>query len=84
MAHTLSTKKRIRQGKVRKSRNTGYKRRMKNKTAKAIATDSKDKVTALKEAYSATDKAAKKGVIHKNTAARKKSRLAKKLSSQGS
>lgn len=33
----------------------------------------------LQKAYSALDKAAKKGVIHKNTAARKKSRLAKAI-----
>jgi len=34
---------------------------------------------ALRRAMSALDKAAKKGVIHKNQAARRKSRLAKKL-----
>jgi len=33
----------------------------------------------LRRAMSALDKAAKKGVIHKNQAARRKSRLAKKL-----
>lgn len=33
----------------------------------------------LNEAFSALDTAAAKGVIHKNTASRKKSRLAKKL-----
>lgn len=35
----------------------------------------------LRIAYKAIDKAAKKGVIKKNTAARKKSKLAKKISS---
>ena len=34
----------------------------------------------LKQAYSLYDKAVGKGVLHKNTAARKKSRLAKKIS----
>ena len=34
---------------------------------------------ALQAAYSALDKAAKKRVIHKNTAARRKSRLAKSI-----
>lgn len=33
----------------------------------------------LRLAFSALDKSAKKGVIHKNTASRKKSRLAKSL-----
>jgi len=40
-------------------------------------TESENKEEALKKAYAALDKAVKKGVIHKNTAARKKSRLAK-------
>lgn len=35
--------------------------------------------TALKKVVSKLDKAATKGVIHKNTASRKKSRLTKKL-----
>ena len=35
--------------------------------------------TAAKQATSALDKAAEKGVVHKNTVARKKSRLMKKL-----
>jgi small subunit ribosomal protein S20 len=34
---------------------------------------------AMKRAMSALDKAAKKGVVHKNNASRKKSRLAKAL-----
>ena len=47
---------------------------------KAIAATTKDEATkALKAAMSALDKAAKKGVIHKNTASRKKSRLAKAI-----
>ena len=37
----------------------------------------KDAKTALAEAYSAIDKAAKKGVIKKNTASRKKARLSR-------
>ncbi|HEX5429942.1 MAG TPA: 30S ribosomal protein S20 [Patescibacteria group bacterium] len=44
---------------------------------KAIAGGKKgDLNKALSAAYSALDKAAKKNVIHKNTASRKKSRLA--------
>ena len=35
--------------------------------------------TSLAEAYQAIDKAAKRGIIKKNTASRKKSRLAKAL-----
>ena len=38
-----------------------------------------DAVEALKEAYSIIDRAVAKGVLHKNTANRKKSRLAEQL-----
>jgi small subunit ribosomal protein S20 len=37
----------------------------------------KDTVSLIKNLYSIIDKAVKKGVIHKNTAARKKSKLVK-------
>lgn len=45
------------------------------------ANDSNSEVY-LKNAIKALDKAASKGIIHKNTAARTKSRLTKKLASQ--
>ncbi len=40
---------------------------------------SEDAATAVKEAISALDRAARKGVIHPNQAARKKSRLQRSL-----
>jgi len=40
--------------------------------------------TTLSEAFSALDSAAAKGIIKKNTASRKKSRLARKVNSVGS
>lgn len=44
--------------------------------SKKIATGKKGEVEAMvKDAYQAIDKAAKRGVIKKNTAARKKSRM---------
>lgn len=43
---------------------------------KLIATDTKEAAKSLSEAYKAIDKAAKRGIIKKNTASRKKSRLA--------
>ena len=43
---------------------------------KLIATDTKEAAKSLSAAYKAIDKAAKRGVIKKNTASRKKSRLA--------
>lgn len=52
------------------------------KTAKAVkklaaGTDVKEANKALSAAFAALDKAAKKNIIHKNNASRKKSRLAK-------
>ncbi|MES2225470.1 MAG: 30S ribosomal protein S20 [Patescibacteria group bacterium] len=44
--------------------------------AKAITTDAAKARESLSAAYKAIDKAAKRGVIKKNTASRKKSRLA--------
>lgn len=46
---------------------------------KAIGTDVKEAEKSLSAAYKAIDKAAKTGVIKKNTASRKKSRLAKAI-----
>ena len=46
---------------------------------KTVGQDRKSQDAALKEAYQAIDKALKRGVIKKNTAARKKSRLVKFL-----
>lgn len=46
---------------------------------KLVAGKDQEATTAVKEAVSSLDKAAKKGVLHPNTAARKKSRLMKKL-----
>lgn len=52
------------------------------KSAEKISDSSlKEAREDLSIAYKAIDKAAKKGVIKKNTAARKKSKLAKKISS---
>jgi small subunit ribosomal protein S20 len=46
---------------------------------KAIATDVKEAEKSLPAAFKAIDKAAKSGVIKKNAASRKKSRLAKAI-----
>lgn len=46
-------------------------------TRELVATDPKAAHAKLSEAYKAIDKAAKRGLIKKNTASRKKSRLSK-------
>jgi small subunit ribosomal protein S20 len=83
--NTESAKKRVRQSVKRNSRNLWRKRRIKNDTGdflKAVA--SGDAATAEKEMRKAArtlDKIAAAGTIHKNTAARRKSRMAGKLAS---
>lgn len=81
MANHKSAIKRARQNEIRRIRNRSVKTRVKSvvkNVRQAVAGDSGDALDGpLKEAQSAIDKAAKKGVMHKRTAARKVSRLAK-------
>jgi len=81
LANHPSALKRARQNETRKLRNRTVKTRVKNvvKSVRQDA-DTQPAETALKNlnaAKSLIDKAAKKGVIHKKTAARKISRLSK-------
>ncbi len=70
--------KRSRQGEKRHARNTSVLSRLKTdeKKLRAALVAGTDEVKALYQSFtSALDKAAKQGVIHKNAASRKKSRL---------
>ena len=83
MANTKSAAKRARQTETRKLRNksvlTGIKREQK-KLAAALASGDKAKAQTELSAFSATlDKAAKRGVVHRNLADRRKGRAAKAL-----
>ena len=83
MAKTKSAEKRIRQSEKRRERNIIVKSQVKTAVKKLLlAVESrnleKSKVS-LGKAISVIDKAAAKGVIHKNTASRKISRLTKKV-----
>lgn len=81
MAITKSAKKAMRQSLKRKERNLVYKEKLKQlvKKAKTLAGQKKqaEALKLLPEVYSIIDKAAKVGVIKKNNASRKKSRLTK-------
>ena len=83
MANHKSALKRARQNQIRRIRNKSVKTRIKNivkELTLALDGESKEAVPEkLNSAKSAIDKAAKKGVIHKNTAARKISRLSKQV-----
>ena len=87
MAHSLSAKKRVRQNLKRRARNHWRKDQIKD-VVKAFETvvHGGDKAAAadkLKACFSTLDAVAAKGVIHKNAANRKKSRLAKRLHKLG-
>jgi len=80
MPITKSAKKAIRGSLRKKGYNDQRKRAMKEviKKIEKAAKESKDEAKKmLSSAYKAIDKAAQKGVIKKNNAARKKSRLAR-------
>lgn len=81
MANIKSAKKRILVSKKKEMRNKAVKTELKTlvkKVGAAIAEGNKEAAaTALLVATSKIDKAAKKGILHKNTAARKISRLNK-------
>lgn len=83
MAHSLSAKKRIRQSLKRQARNRWRMRtlRLSLKTFedKMLHASYDEAQTAFRDACKLLDRTASKGVIHKNTAARKKSRLSKRL-----
>ena len=81
MANIKSAKKRIRVIETKTLRNKMIKSKVKTlvkKVESAVAAGDKAlATTALKDAVVAIDKAAAKGIFHKNTAARKVSKLAK-------
>lgn len=83
MPNLQSAKKALRQNKRRKALNLVYKKKMKDpiKKFKKLISEKKTEEARklLPEIYKALDKAAKKGVIKKNNAARIKSRLAKRM-----
>lgn len=81
MANTKSAEKRNRQAQKRRARNIAVRTSVKNAVKKARAAfqtkDANQASEALKGAVRTLGKAASKGVLHKRTAARRISRLAK-------
>lgn len=82
MAHTKQAKKRIRQNESASARNrpvrTFTTRRVRD-ARDGIEGGAGDAAALVRAAQSALDRAAKAGVIHRNAASRRKSRLAKAL-----
>jgi small subunit ribosomal protein S20 len=87
VADSRSAQKRIRQNIKRRSRNRWRKEQVKEAVREfndaLRAGDRAKAAEQLKLVYKRLDKVAAKGTIHKNAAARKKSRLARKLSKAG-
>ncbi len=83
MANIKSQIKRNKQNEKRRVSNRVYRGRARTFVAKArtaIESENPDTAkTAVVEAISELDRAAAKGIIHKNNAARRKSRLMKRL-----
>ena len=87
MANTKSAEKRMRQSAERRERNRAARSTMRTAIKRvrgAAATgDTAAAEEALKSAMQVIDKSAKKGVVHKNTASRTKSRLTKAVRGAG-
>lgn len=83
MANTASAKKRIRSSRRKRERNRVFRSRARTHIKKTRKLVAEGKIEEAREmarlAVSALDKAASKGIIHKNNAARRKSRLMQML-----
>jgi small subunit ribosomal protein S20 len=82
MPNNAAAEKRMRQERKRRLHNRIVKSVVKTEITKArqaIDTGSESAEEAVRAAVSELDRAAKKGVIHRNNAARRKSRLMKQL-----
>lgn len=82
MANIKSAEKRIRQTAKRQAKNKGLRTRLRTALKSHRAATPADQSKRVPETYSEIDAALKKGVIHKNAAARLKSRLAKKAAAK--
>lgn len=82
MPNIKSAMKRVKVNQKKNLRNRRIKSSMKTTLKKydaAVASDPTQAQAMLDASFSALDRAAAKGVIHKNAASRKKARLAKRL-----
>lgn len=82
MPNIKSAKKRVKVIATKTLRNKATNSALKTTVKKAniaVETGSADKTEAVRVAIKKIDQAAAKGILHKNTAARKKSALARKL-----
>lgn len=83
MANTKSAMKRIRQNEKRRLRNRAVRSKVRTTLKSARTAPAETQHAAVLEAIRTLDKAVSKGVLHRNTAARKKSALARRLAAAG-
>jgi small subunit ribosomal protein S20 len=88
LANTRSALKRIRSSEKKRQRNRIFRSSARTYVKKARQSiieqgRTEESQAAVRQAISALDKAAQKGVIHKNNAARRKARLMKMLNQGG-
>lgn len=80
MPRTKSAKKAMRQAKSRTARNRAQRSALRTAVKKVRSSgDAKESAAAYLDATKLLDRSGRKGLIHKNTAARQKSRLAKAI-----
>lgn len=84
MANTRSASKRARQTTKRSLRNRSVLTRLRGMQKGLSAPGTKPEATSVRAMISAIDKAAKRGIIHKNAAKRRKARLNKSLGATAS
>jgi small subunit ribosomal protein S20 len=85
VANTPSAQKRIRQNEKRRLRNRAVRSTVRSsvKSAReALASKSTDSAAAVRDAIRALDRAVTKGILHRNTAARRKSSLVRTLNAR--
>lgn len=83
MAHSVSAQKRVRQNEKHRLRNRAWKSRVRNsikRVQNAIDAGDADRAADMyREMQKLLDRAVAKGVFHRNTASRAKSRLGERL-----
>ena len=82
MANTKSAAKRARQTARRASRNRSVRSRLRGMQKRAAGANTKSDPNEIRGLISAIDKAAKRGIIHRNAARRRKARLNKALAAK--
>lgn len=82
MPNIKSAEKRVRVSATKRARNVAERSRLRTAVKRfetALTNNPSEAQAYLQDAFKSLDKAAAKGIIHKNAAARRKSRLTKKL-----